>query len=278
MINQTHFHTLLFVIFFIFSISPVSIIIQLISLLDINLNTQSQTSIPCSYNNMQHFKPTSLKKLVKKPFVNNKINPTPVITSSKPTPVVVPTPLSPAQKAAALPFVQEPVKKSKSKAIGRFFKKFTKLPLDNKKQQHKITFVPIPPQESLSSDCNNKNNNKQVTSTPKITTQEPDSIASDYAQRIWDEDKTVYANIENVAEWIGNGKPMSNMILKSYMNKFDFKSLKLEQAFRVLCSKLHLKAETQQIDRILAAFAGRYYDCNPKCIFGTSDINSGFQE
>ncbi|KAI8879535.1 SEC7-like protein [Backusella circina FSU 941] len=231
---------------------------------------------------MQHFKPTSLKKLVKKPFVNNKINPTPVITSSKPTPVVVPTPLSPAQKAAALPFVQEPVKKSKSKAIGRFFKKFTKLPLDNKKQQHKITFVPIPPQESLSSDCNNNNNNNnnnkntQVTSTtPQITTQEqqqPDSIASDYAQRIWDEDKTVYANIENVAEWIGNGKPMSNMILTSYMNKFDFKSLKLEQAFRVLCSKLHLKAETQQIDRILAAFAGRYYDCNPKCIFGTSDI------
>jgi hypothetical protein len=141
------------------------------------------------------------------------------------------------------------------------------LPLD-KKKQHKITFVPITPQESLSSDCNENN---QVTSTPKITTQ-PDSIASDYAQRIWDEDKTVYANIENVAEWIGNGKPMSNMILKSYMNKFDFKSLKLEQAFRVLCSKLHLKAETQQIDRVLTAFASRYFDCNPKCIFGTSDI------
>jgi hypothetical protein len=148
------------------------------------------------------------------------------------------------------------------------------LPLDKKKsQQHKITFVPIPPQESLSSDCKNKNNQVTSTTTPKITIQEqPDSIASDYAQRIWDEDKTVYANLENVAEWIGNGKPMSNMILKFYMNKFDFKSLKLEQAFRVLCSKLHLKAETQQIDRILAAFATRYYDCNPKCIFGTSDI------
>jgi hypothetical protein len=118
MIHQKHFNTFLFFIFFIFSISPVTIIIQLISLLDINLNTQSQTSIPCSYNNnnnnMQHFKPTTLKKLVKKPFVKtNKINPTPV---SKPVPVVVPTPLSPAQKAAALPFVQEEaVKKSKSK-------------------------------------------------------------------------------------------------------------------------------------------------------------------
>ncbi|KAI8888973.1 hypothetical protein K501DRAFT_11278 [Backusella circina FSU 941] len=64
---------------------------------------------------MQHFKSTSLKKLVKKPFVNNKINPTPVI-ASKPTPIVVPTPLSPAQKAAALPFAQESVKKSKSKS------------------------------------------------------------------------------------------------------------------------------------------------------------------
>jgi hypothetical protein len=63
---------------------------------------------------MQHFKPTTLKKLVKKPFVkNNKINPNPV---SKPVPVVVSTCLSPAQKAAVLPFVQEEsVKKSKSK-------------------------------------------------------------------------------------------------------------------------------------------------------------------
>ena len=39
---------------------------------------------------------------------------------------------------------------------------------------------------------------------------------------------------------------------------------------RKLCGKLHLKAETQQIDRILVEFANRYWDCNPSCIFGNS--------
>lgn len=99
---------------------------------------------------------------------------------------------------------------------------------------------------------------------------ETDNSAVEYAQRIWDEDDTVYTNLDHVVEWIGNGKSSSNAILKAYMEHFDFKALKLEQAFRNLCSKLHLKGETQQIDRILSEFAGRYFECNPKCIFGTT--------
>ncbi|GAN08886.1 conserved hypothetical protein [Mucor ambiguus] len=99
-----------------------------------------------------------------------------------------------------------------------------------------------------------------------------DNSAVEYAQRIWDEDDTVYANLDHVVEWIGNGQSSSSAILKAYMTHFDFKALKLEQAFRNLCSKLHLKGETQQIDRILSEFAGRYFECNPNCIFGTTDV------
>lgn len=91
------------------------------------------------------------------------------------------------------------------------------------------------------------------------------------AQRIWDQDNTVYSNLDKVVEWIGNGKESSNSILQSYMSFFDFKDLKLEQAFRNLCSKLYLKGETQQIDRVLLQFSVRYFECNPKCIFGTTD-------
>lgn len=89
------------------------------------------------------------------------------------------------------------------------------------------------------------------------------------AQRIWDRDETVYEDLDHIVEWIGDGKPASNAILRSYISRFDFKDLYLEQAFRNLCSKLSLKGETQQIDRILLQFSERYFECNPRCIFGT---------
>ncbi|KAI9027481.1 hypothetical protein CLU79DRAFT_739389 [Phycomyces nitens] len=95
---------------------------------------------------------------------------------------------------------------------------------------------------------------------------------ADYARRIWEEDETVYGDLEHVAEWMGNGKPLSTEILKYYMSHFDFSQMKLEDGFRTLCGKLHLKAEAQQIDRILEVFAQRYFGCNPSCVFGSSDV------
>jgi Sec7-like guanine-nucleotide exchange factor len=93
--------------------------------------------------------------------------------------------------------------------------------------------------------------------------------AIDYAQRIWDQDDTVYNDLDHIVKWIGDGKPTSNTILSCYMAHFDFKDLYLEQAFRNLCSKLSLRGESQQIDRILLQFSQRYFECNPRCIFGT---------
>ena len=40
-------------------------------------------------------------------------------------------------------------------------------------------------------------------------------------------------------------------------------------SFRDLCQKLHLKAESQEIDRIIEGFSARYYECNPGTVFGT---------
>jgi len=66
------------------------------------------------------------------------------------------------------------------------------------------------------------------------------------------------------------------------MEFFDFGGLRLDIAFRCvtllfyevmahenrnLCSKLYLKAETQQVDRILEQFSKRYWECNPKSIY-----------
>lgn len=48
--------------------------------------------------------------------------------------------------------------------------------------------------------------------------------------------------------------------------------MRLDSAFRKLCSKLYFKAEAQQIDRILESFANRYWDCNQDCLFGSADV------
>jgi PH/SEC7 domain-containing protein len=39
---------------------------------------------------------------------------------------------------------------------------------------------------------------------------------------------------------------------------------------RHLCNKLYLKAETQQVDRILVQFSRRYQECNPSNLLGSA--------
>lgn len=56
------------------------------------------------------------------------------------------------------------------------------------------------------------------------------------------------------------------------MNNFDFTDQKLDSAFRILCAKVYFKAESQQLDRILEAFARRYFECNPTCIYHSIDV------
>lgn len=46
------------------------------------------------------------------------------------------------------------------------------------------------------------------------------------------------------------------------MSHFDFTCQRLDAAFRTLCAKLYFKAEAQQMDRILEAFASRYWECH----------------
>jgi len=56
------------------------------------------------------------------------------------------------------------------------------------------------------------------------------------------------------------------------MNNFDFANQRLDAAFRTLCAKLYFKAESQQLDRIIEAFAKRYYECNPTTLLHCFDV------
>ena len=50
--------------------------------------------------------------------------------------------------------------------------------------------------------------------------------------------------------------------------RYSNRAYSLLSLFSRLCEKLYLKAETQQVDRILEQFSRRYWENNPKCVYG----------
>ncbi|GAA5833819.1 hypothetical protein JCM9279_001632 [Rhodotorula babjevae] len=91
------------------------------------------------------------------------------------------------------------------------------------------------------------------------------------AELAWDEDKG-FVERRKIAEWLGSANRVNAATLRLYVDKFDFAGLSLDAAFRRLCGKLYLKGETQQVDRILEQFSRRYFDDNPKTVYGSSDV------
>lgn len=54
-----------------------------------------------------------------------------------------------------------------------------------------------------------------------------------------------------------------SVALRKYMRGFSFFGDPLDMAIRKLLMEVELPRETQQIDRVLQAFANRYHECNP---------------
>lgn len=95
--------------------------------------------------------------------------------------------------------------------------------------------------------------------------------AQELATKCWEEDPS-FLKREKIAEWLGGLGLVNRSARTFYFARFDFSGLRLDMAFRKLCDKLFLRAETQQIDRILAAFSQRYYECNSDSVFGSADV------
>jgi Sec7-like guanine-nucleotide exchange factor len=66
-----------------------------------------------------------------------------------------------------------------------------------------------------------------------------------------------------------SSEPIYASALKAYLSSFDFSDDPIDIALRKLLMELYLPKETQQIDRVMEAFAQRYHDCNPR-LFTTS--------
>ena len=63
---------------------------------------------------------------------------------------------------------------------------------------------------------------------------------------------------------LGEAGPGGDRLRSTYMSLFDFSGLNILLALRDVCSRLALKGETQQVDRVLAAFSQRWCDSNPQ--------------
>ncbi|KAH0536818.1 hypothetical protein FGG08_006351 [Glutinoglossum americanum] len=59
------------------------------------------------------------------------------------------------------------------------------------------------------------------------------------------------------------GDTFAQAVLKSYMRSFMFFGDPMDMAIRKLLMEVELPKETQQIDRVVQAFADRYHECNP---------------
>ncbi|PCH43866.1 hypothetical protein WOLCODRAFT_138645 [Wolfiporia cocos MD-104 SS10] len=91
------------------------------------------------------------------------------------------------------------------------------------------------------------------------------------AARCWAEDEEFLPK-DKIAEWLGGQSLINKTALRYYIDNFDFSNMRLDFAFRKLCGKLYLKAETQQVDRILEEFARRFFECNPTSILGSASV------
>lgn len=82
------------------------------------------------------------------------------------------------------------------------------------------------------------------------------------AKKIYDGNED-FIQKEKAAAWMGEDSPVRLRTLVAYMELYNFTNLNILAALRLMCGRLVLKAESQQVDRILVNFAKRWCHCNP---------------
>ncbi|KAK5653504.1 hypothetical protein OQA88_8763 [Cercophora sp. LCS_1] len=97
---------------------------------------------------------------------------------------------------------------------------------------------------------------------------EPDFVIGDpteddrqKAQKIYDGNED-FIQKDRAAAWMGEEGTVRQRTLRAYMDLYDFENQSIVNSLRQVCQRLLLRAETQQVDRILVAFAKRWCECN----------------
>ncbi|KAL1962777.1 hypothetical protein VTN77DRAFT_9146 [Rasamsonia byssochlamydoides] len=97
----------------------------------------------------------------------------------------------------------------------------------------------------------------------------PSPADREIARRLFENQAEVVGS-EPAAAWLGS--PDRAMIRKAYMELFNWTNIDILGALRSLCTKMALKGETQQVDRVLDALSARWCECNPNHGFKAVDV------
>jgi hypothetical protein len=115
-----------------------------------------------------------------------------------------------------------------------------------------------------------------IKSLDEIHVTPPDAVGPtdgdrERAQKIYDGNED-FIQKEKAAAWLGEEGVVRQRTRVAYMELYDFANLNILAALRILCGRLVLKAETQQVDRILDGFSKRWCQCNPNHGFKSADV------
>jgi hypothetical protein len=140
---------------------------------------------------------------------------------------------------------------------------------------HSATSLPIVKIESRDSDTM-----PSIVEDRSMHT-EPTDAERERAFQIYSGDDSSKLKAE-AAALLGDVSFSATRTRKSFMNLFEWTGFNILAAMRDLCGKIILKAETQQVDRILMSLSERWCECNSnhgfkavgKCFFWHSDCSS----
>lgn len=96
---------------------------------------------------------------------------------------------------------------------------------------------------------------------PEVVVGDPTEDDRQKAQRIY-EGNEEFIQKDRAAAWMGEEGIVRQRTLRAYMELYDFEGQSAVASLRQVCQRLLLRAETQQVDRILVAFSKRWCDCN----------------
>jgi len=106
---------------------------------------------------------------------------------------------------------------------------------------------------------------------PEVIVGDPTEDDRQKARKIFDgiED---FISKDRAAAWMGEEGTVRQRTLRAFMELFDFEGQSIVASLRQVCERLLLRAETQQLDRILVAFSKRWCECNPNHGFKSVDV------
>ena len=104
-----------------------------------------------------------------------------------------------------------------------------------------------------------------------VDSTEPTEEDRTKAREIYCGDESIVSKAK-AAAWLGDSGLDRARVRRAYMELFGWKHLNILAALRMFCSRILLKGETQQVDRVLDAFSSRWCACNPDHGFKATGI------